>query len=146
MDYHAVEKHPMDLELIRRLNYAEMLPGSAYAGDIFLSLHQAPWEKLVPVSPRFKLHKARSDFAVFQPHFKYDVVYFDAFAPEKQPEMWQIEHFRNIFGMLNPAGLLVTYCVKGQVKRNLREAGFLVEVLQGPPGKRHMLRARKSSE
>jgi tRNA U34 5-methylaminomethyl-2-thiouridine-forming methyltransferase MnmC len=76
---------------------------------------------------------------------KPDLVYFDAFSPEKQPEMWTIEVFEKMFALLNSGGILVTYSSKGEVKRNLRSAGFLVKRLQGAAGKRHMLLAEKST-
>ena len=74
---------------------------------------------------------------------QFDIIYFDAFAPDKQPEMWNKEVFAKMHAALKPGGILVTYCAKGQVKRDLKEAGFVVEVVAGPPGKREMTRARK---
>ena len=72
-----------------------------------------------------------------------DVVYFDAFAPNKQPELWTEEVFRKMAGLMAPGGLLVTYCAKGAVRRAMQAAGLEVERLPGPPGKREMLRASK---
>lgn len=144
--YHTVEKYPLDKEIIRKLNYPDMICETGLTEHVFSGIHQAAWGRTVPITPRFTLLKVKADFAVFQPDYHYDLVYFDAFAPEKQPEMWRPEHFTRIYKKMNYKGVLVTYCVKGQVKRDLREAGFIVEVLPGPPGKRHMTRARKPSE
>ena len=74
----------------------------------------------------------------------FDVIFFDAFAPRHQPEMWALEVFKRMHDALRPGGLLVTYCAKGEVRRTMQSAGFSVERLPGPPGKREMLRARKS--
>lgn len=73
-----------------------------------------------------------------------DLIYFDAFAPEKQPEMWSQELFHGLYVLLNDGGILTTYCAKGAVRRMLQTAGFVVERLAGPPGgKREILRGRK---
>lgn len=73
----------------------------------------------------------------------YDLVYFDAFAPSAQPELWTESIFASIFNAMKPGGILVTYCAKGQVKRNMKAVGFTIERLPGPPGKREMTRATK---
>ena len=80
----------------------------------------------------------------FAPSTTYDLIYFDAFAPDKQPELWTLEQFENLYQSLNEGGVLVTYSAKGEVKRNLREAGFSIERLAGPPPKRHVIRATKT--
>jgi tRNA U34 5-methylaminomethyl-2-thiouridine-forming methyltransferase MnmC len=69
------------------------------------------------------------------------VVYFDAFAPEKQPEVWSPELFSRIFSSMNPGGILTTYCAKGSIRRMMQETGFTVERIPGASGKREMLRA-----
>ena len=85
-----------------------------------------------------------ADFTTLEIKEKYDVIYFDAFAPEKQPEMWSQEIFDRMYACLDEGGILVTYCAKGEVRRMLQRAGFTVERLPGPPqGKREILRARK---
>jgi tRNA U34 5-methylaminomethyl-2-thiouridine-forming methyltransferase MnmC len=73
----------------------------------------------------------------------YDVIFFDAFAPEKQPELWDLSVFQKCYPLLVVGGVLTTYCAKGYVKRNMQEAGFRVEKVPGPPGKREMLVAFK---
>jgi tRNA U34 5-methylaminomethyl-2-thiouridine-forming methyltransferase MnmC len=71
----------------------------------------------------------------------YDLVYFDAFAPTTQPELWTAAVMQRMHSALRPGGVLVTYCAKGEVRRAMQAAGFSVERLPGPPGKREMMRA-----
>lgn len=143
--YHAIEKHPLDNRVIHDLNYTNLISDRKKSGNAFKQIHQAAWDTYVSIDPCFTIHKIKADFLTYIPAFHYDVVYYDAFGPAKQPEMWRKENFNKIHRMLNPEGILVTYCVQGQVKRNLKATGFHVEILPGPAGKRHMLRARKSA-
>jgi tRNA U34 5-methylaminomethyl-2-thiouridine-forming methyltransferase MnmC len=76
----------------------------------------------------------------------FKLIYFDAFAPNAQPELWTKEIFEKMFAMLEPEGVLVTYCSKGDVRRAMQAAGFNVEKLPGPKGKREMIRARKNQD
>jgi tRNA U34 5-methylaminomethyl-2-thiouridine-forming methyltransferase MnmC len=112
-----------------------------------LSLHTAPWNESVIITPSFSLHKIETDFSnpnnlKTKTHF--DLIYFDAFAPEKQPEMWTQEIFDKIFILSNPEAIITTYCAKGVVRRMLQSARFAVERLPGPPGKREILRGAKT--
>jgi tRNA U34 5-methylaminomethyl-2-thiouridine-forming methyltransferase MnmC len=84
------------------------------------------------IHPCFQFHKIRGDLLTFRPDFHYDVIFFDAFSPDKQPEMWSTEIFKRLYENLNPAGVITTYCVKGTVRRMLKTAGFRVEKLPGP--------------
>ena len=117
------------------------------AHELFKQLHTSPWEEDVPITPHFTLRKVQKDFNKLETEtegWKADVIYFDAFAPEKQPEMWSQELFNRLYVLLNNGGILTTYCAKGVVRRMLQAAGFIVERLPGPPGgKREILRARK---
>jgi len=140
INYHTIEQHPLDESIITSLNYAGK-PGMA--SQYFLEIHKASWNEYIPITPKFMLHKILADFTSFEPGFRYDVIYFDAFAPDKQPEMWKPQLFVILASQLNPGGVLVTYCVKGEVKRALRNAGLTVQILPGPAGKRHILRAVK---
>ena len=117
------------------------------------AIHRAPWNTETEVSPWFTLHKIEDDFTrLFNTEESsrpavplYDIIYFDAFAPEKQPEMWEQSLFDTLYKVLNEGGILTTYCAKGVVRRMLQTAGFTVERLPGPPGgKREILRATKS--
>jgi len=95
------------------------------------------------VSENFTLLKQEVDLQLFSTERKFQLVYFDAFSPEAQPEMWTEEVFRKLSTMITKGGILVTYCSKGIVKQNLRAAGFDVKRFSGPVGKRHVIRATK---
>jgi tRNA U34 5-methylaminomethyl-2-thiouridine-forming methyltransferase MnmC len=142
--YTGIERYPLNEEIIRKLNYPSII-GKECEEDYF-AIHQAPWEEDVCLSPWFTLHKMEGDFTHYSFEQKYDIIYFDAFAPEKQPEMWEQSLFDNLYQVLNEGGILTTYCAKGVVRRMLQTAGFKVERLPGPPGgKREILRATKSN-
>ena len=135
--------------------------------ELFKQLHTSPWEKDVQLTPHFTLRKIETDVnqwitgkkeeskmnstnnnAVISQYSTsntpFNTIYFDAFAPEKQPEMWSQELFNRLYVLLDKDGILTTYCAKGVVRRMLQTAGFTVERLPGPPGgKREILRARK---
>ena len=135
---------------------------------MFKQLHTSPWEKDVQLTPHFTLRKIETDVnqwitgkkeeskmnstnnnAVISQYSTsntpFNTIYFDAFAPEKQPEMWSQELFNCLHVLLDEGGILTTYCAKGVVRRMLQTAGFTVERLPGPPGgKREILRARKT--
>lgn len=142
--YTALELYPISLQDAQKLNYASQIqPEKEIA---FRRLHQAAWDKEVEISPRFSLFKHFCDAtepSVFDSFSSFDVVYFDAFAPDKQPEMWSQSIFDAIFVRCNPGAVLTTYCAKGSVRRMLQNAGFVVERLSGPVGKREVLRGRK---
>lgn len=140
--YTGIERFPLTLEVVRSLDYPSVI-GQGHTEDYF-AIHQAPWEKDVELSPWFTLHKTEGDFTRHQFEKGYDIIYFDAFAPEKQPEMWSQPLFDTLYSILNEGGILTTYCAKGVVRRMLQAAGFKVERLPGPPGgKREILRATK---
>ena len=138
--YHALEPFPLDKDLIESLNYPDQLEHSD-ARQVFQSLHDAPWEQAIQVTHRFVLQKLSIPMQKYRSNVKYHLVYYDAFAPHAQPELWEPDIWKHVYGMLQPGGVLVTYCAKGQVKRDMRAAGFEVERLPGPPGKREMTRA-----
>jgi tRNA U34 5-methylaminomethyl-2-thiouridine-forming methyltransferase MnmC len=141
--YYAIEKYPLENTIISLLNYPLLLDSEDPDSKIFSSLHGVEWGKPVAITSVFSLFKMKDDLIVFDPGFYYDVIFFDAFAPDRQPEMWTPEIFRRLYKKLNSGGILTTYCVKGRVKRILKEVGFILEKLPGPPGKREMLRALK---
>jgi tRNA U34 5-methylaminomethyl-2-thiouridine-forming methyltransferase MnmC len=139
----SLEKYPVGLETALQLNFAQEL-GEDKA--LFDKLHRAEWNKPVEITPRFVLEKIEADFTQFQHSTNYDVVFFDAFSPEKQPEMWSEEQFGKIYKHCNADAVLTTYCAKGIVRRAMQAVGFVVERLPGPPGKREILRATKYIE
>lgn len=135
--YETIELYPISKEDVDTLNYSEIFDKS----DEFKRLHEP--ENIITLSPTFSLKKNLTDFTNFKFSNKYDVIYFDAFSPETQPEMWTKELFHKVYDSLNVNGILTTYVAKGEIRRRLIEVGFRVEKLEGPPGKRHILRAIK---
>ncbi|MBD3588776.1 tRNA (5-methylaminomethyl-2-thiouridine)(34)-methyltransferase MnmD [Bacteroides sp. GM023] len=170
--YTGLELYPLEWQTVEQLNYIpndEQLTVNGEqqpAIELFKQLHTSPWEEEVRLTPHFTLRKVQADFnklrikngelkenitndsaAISQfsiLNSQFNLVYFDAFAPEKQPEMWSQELFNRLYVLLAKDGILTTYCAKGIIRRMLQTAGFLVERLPGPPGgKREILRARK---
>lgn len=133
--YYAVEKFPLTKEEYKQMDYGEKTG--------LMKLHEAEWEANVAHTNFFTLHKSQTGLAEANPERKFHLIYFDAFAPSAQPELWTKEIFELMLSILVDEGVLVTYCSKGDVRRAMLAAGFLVEKLQGPPGKREMLRAVK---
>lgn len=141
--YIGIEAFPPSPEEIAAMDYASFATDAGTAA-VYDSMHAAPWEQPCSLSEHFVLEKQQCilENAKVQPG-TVDLIYFDAFGPRVQPELWTLEIFQRLFGWMAPGGILVTYCAKGQVKRDLKAAGFLVESLPGPPGKREMTRAFK---
>lgn len=137
--YISLELYPVEAQLIEKLNYGEMIDK-----DLLAALHQAQWNAPQVITPTFTLEKLQCDFTKCTLPTDIDVVYFDAFAPEKQPEMWDENLFKRIYDSMSVGGILTTYCAKGEIRRRLQRVGFVVERLAGPPGgKREILRATK---
>ncbi len=141
VNYTTIEKYPLDVNIIKSLNHS--LYSGDEAKDIYDLIHGAPWGCLVNICENFNLFKIKGDMRSNLPAGIFDLIYFDAFGPDKQPEMWTKEVFYNIAGITKKNGVLVTYSAKGDVKRNLKASGFDVELLPGPPGKRQIIRAMK---
>jgi tRNA U34 5-methylaminomethyl-2-thiouridine-forming methyltransferase MnmC len=141
--YYAIELYPLTETEYAQLNFTEGRPDED--GALFRELHRCPWNEKVALTPGFSLMKIACDFTTFSlsslPLF--DLIFFDAFSPEKQSGMWTAAGFERLFQQCCQGAILVTYCAKGQVRRDLIQAGFQVERLPGPPGKREMLRAIK---
>lgn len=141
--YHAVEAYPITLEQARQLNYNEYL-SDLNDPDLLVRFHQQDWNADVTYNDMFTLRKIASKFESLELKEKsYDLVYYDAFAPSAQPELWEANVLKIVYDALKPGGMVVTYCAKGSVKRSLKSLGFLIEELPGPPGKREMTRAIK---
>jgi tRNA U34 5-methylaminomethyl-2-thiouridine-forming methyltransferase MnmC len=141
VDYTAIELYPVTQDIIQQLNYTQFL--SEKAKEIFDTLHKVRWNKKNKISNHFHLTKIKNDFNDYLFKEKYNLLFFDAFAPEKQPDLWSHQNFIKIYNALELNGILTTYSSKGLVKRNIRNAGFHLQRLPGPEGKRHMLRAIK---
>jgi len=143
--YTGIERYPLSEEIVRQLDYPSLID-RGHAEDYF-AIHQSSWEEDNVLSPWFTLRKLEGDFTNYTFTKGYDIIYFDAFAPEKQPEMWNQSLFDGLYRILNKGGILTTYCAKGVVRRMLQAAGFMVERLPGPPGgKREILRATKTDD
>jgi tRNA U34 5-methylaminomethyl-2-thiouridine-forming methyltransferase MnmC len=142
VSYTSLEKYPLTREEIALLNYPQ-LADTPFSAELFQRIHNAAWGENIDLTPLFTLKKIESDVQAFVSTQTYDIIYFDAFAPAVQPELWTEEIFRKMYNALNQGGILVTYCAQGQVKRNMKAAGFRIERLPGPPGKREITRARK---
>jgi len=137
--YHAVEKYPLEEREYSAINFEQFIAGPS-AGSL-IGLHEARWGETSRLSPDFTLFKEKSDFRSMEPEGPFDLVYYDAFDPQKQPRLWKEEIFRKISEMVVSGGVLVTYTVKGSVRRALISCDFKVEKVPGPPGKREMTRA-----
>lgn len=140
--YTAIELFPLREEEITKLNYCEYLERPELA-TIFKKLHNCEWEKSIAITSYFTLTKKKASLITYSFDQLVSLIYFDAFAPAAQPELWTKEIFEKIFAMLASGGILVTYCSKGEVRRNMAAAGFTIEKIPGPPGKREMVRAIK---
>lgn len=138
----TLEPFPLSEELINGLNYLDLLDGELT--PYFEKIHQCEWEKEIEILPNFFLTKKKATLQEFESlENTFDVIFFDAFAPNKQPEVWFVENLRKCFEINKENGLFVTYCAKGQLRRDLVSVGYEVERYPGPPGKREMLRGWK---
>ena len=140
--YTGIERYPLTWEIINELGY--VTPQTPEAG-YFEHIHRTTWEEENFITPHFQLKKVEVDLHQWSASANsFDLIYFDAFAPEKQPDMWTQVLFDYLYTLLDEGGILTTYCAKGVVRRMLQTAGFLVERLPGPPGgKREILRGTK---
>jgi len=142
--YITIEKYPLPQSIWETLNYPTLIPGGS--SELFRKIHEAAWNEEVKITEYFSLLKLPADLAEVDylalPMF--DLIYFDAFSPGKQPELWTTSVFRQISAHCSPAAKFVTYCAKGEVRRSLNEVGFTTERIPGPQGKREMLRGTKS--
>lgn len=143
INYTSLEAYPLEYEIVDQLNYTEELNLDDEDIKIFNKLHKVEWGSYQKITTKFNLNKIRIELANYKTLEKFDVIYFDAFGPRVQPEMWDKAIFENMYEILSEYGILVTYCAKGSVKRTLKEVGFDLESLSGPPGKREMTRAKK---
>jgi tRNA U34 5-methylaminomethyl-2-thiouridine-forming methyltransferase MnmC len=145
VEYTAIELYPLNEEIFSRFNFYKFL-NFPDTQEIFQNIHKLPWNEWCHPTNHFSLHKINISLEDYQPEKEtFDLIYFDAFGPTVQPEMWTKEVFNKMSFVLRKQGVLVTYSTKGTVKRNLKEAGFSIEKLPGPAGKREILRATRIS-
>ncbi|MFH0842482.1 MAG: tRNA (5-methylaminomethyl-2-thiouridine)(34)-methyltransferase MnmD [Bacteroidota bacterium] len=139
--YTSVEKYPLEESVIKSLNY-ELFTGKE-GKQLFSLIHDCEWGRMTEICRNFSILKLHADLITDEIHGSYNLIYFDAFGPDKQPEIWTSDIFRKISEITSSKGVFITYSSKGDVKRNLRYFGFEVTLLPGPPGKRHIIRAVK---
>jgi tRNA U34 5-methylaminomethyl-2-thiouridine-forming methyltransferase MnmC len=140
--YTGIEAYPLEMEIIQQIDYEKLVDDKF--NKYFKEMHLSNWAQKHTISDTFsfeKIHEKIQDYTVLEDTM--DLVYFDAFGPRAQEEMWGISILEKMYKILKSGGVFVTYCAKGQVKRDLKSLGFIVENLEGPPGKREMTRAIK---
>jgi tRNA U34 5-methylaminomethyl-2-thiouridine-forming methyltransferase MnmC len=138
LQYFAIEKFPLPQEVWQQLNYAKT------DRELFEKIHTVSWNDWQPITTAASIFKCEATLQDIQlPDLKFDLIYYDAFAPNKQPDMWTFAMLEKAVKNLQQGGVFVTYCAKGQLKRDLKTLGLEVQSIPGPPGKREMVRAIK---
>jgi len=143
VNYVGIEAYPISLEEAQQFNYAQQLKQD---NSTFLKLHESDWDIPHKVSEFFIFEKNQTRFENLNFKNQFDIIYFDAFAPNAQPELWEENVLQKMFDALKVNGVLTTYCAKGVVKRTLKKVGFEIDAIPGPPGKREMTRGKKGCE
>ncbi|HMG13853.1 MAG TPA: tRNA (5-methylaminomethyl-2-thiouridine)(34)-methyltransferase MnmD [Saprospiraceae bacterium] len=141
IDYYTLELYPLPYKFAVGLEYDKYIENGK---EVLSQFHNTPWDKVHHLHKKFNFRKHRISFELFVPKLKFDLIYHDAFAPTVQEEYWENPFIQQCYDWLNPGGVLISYCAKGSFKRALVEAGFIVEGLDGPPGKREITRAIKA--
>jgi tRNA U34 5-methylaminomethyl-2-thiouridine-forming methyltransferase MnmC len=142
IEYVGVEAYPIGKEELLLLNY-DQFSSKDEEKALFKKIHSVVWESSQVIHDHFKLKKRKQDFNDIEDVNSFDLIYFDAFGPRVQPDLWSAAIFEKMFKALKEKGMLVTYSCKGDVRRAMLEVGFKVEKVPGPPGKREMLVAKK---
>jgi tRNA U34 5-methylaminomethyl-2-thiouridine-forming methyltransferase MnmC len=141
--YFGLEAFPVEVEMNLQMNYQNLISNNL-ATNYFTKIIEAEWEKSIMISDKFQIQKVEETIQNLSITNQFDVVFFDAFGPRAQEEMWEFNVIEKTVQLLNSGGLFVTYCAKGQLKRDLKALGLKVEALPGPPGKREMTIAWKN--
>lgn len=145
IDYIGIEAFPLENSLIEKLNYSEILKLNTVEADYFNQMHLAKWDNKIELCPNFLFEKRLEKLEdIDLPNEAFDLVYFDAFNPSFQHELWTEDIFRKVYLSMKPQGILMTYSAKGIVKRSLKASGFQLNALPGPKGKREITQAIKS--
>lgn len=135
----SLEPYPIEEEIYENLNFHQ----TADERELLMKIHNAKWQEPVELSNSFSIYKTEDKLETFETIDSYDLIFFDAFAPSKQPEVWSLNNIKKCFDISSKGAMLTTYCAQGQFKRNLAEVGFEVETLQGAMGKKEMVRGVK---
>lgn len=138
----SLEAYPLSVDEMALLDYTSIESLKSYS-KLYDDIIAAPWNKMQQITSLCYINKVEGRLQDFTQHEAFDLIYFDAFAPEKQPELWTQDIFEKMYRALKPKGVLVTYCAKGVVKRTIKSVGFELQSIPGPPGKREMTRAIK---
>jgi len=141
INYHTIEAYPLTLEEVGLLNYKTYI-GDKYYSE-FLSMHSVQTGEKICIDKGYEFTKTINTMEHTELEGGYQLIYYDAFGPEIQPELWTAKVFDKLYAAMASNSILVTYCAKGSVKRNMKAAGFEVESLEGPPGKREITRCFK---
>jgi len=136
LEFHSVEPFPVVREIFEQLNFGQ----TPEEQQLLHRLHESPWESTQSITSHFSLVKYETTLEDFSAASDFDMIFFDAFAPSKQAEVWELANLKKCFDLLQPGGILTTYCAQGQFKRNLAAAGFEVQTLKGAMGKKEMVR------
>ncbi len=139
--YHTIELYPLWLENIEQLNFTEQL--DKVYDECFKQMHWQKWGATEKIAANFYMTKILESVESFDTDVKFDLIYFDAFSPKEQPELWTEAIFCKMYSFLKTKGSLVTYCAQGQMKRNMRAVGFKTTALPGFGSKREMTRAER---
>lgn len=146
VDYITIEKFPLDISMVATLNYCSKL-GVEELQPVFMALHSSDEKEIIAATPYFTFQKSYTGIEQLPGYITgLDVIYFDAFAPKAQPELWATEIFQLLWQRANPGAILTTYCSKSWVRRNIEAAGWKIEKIPGPWGKREMVRAKKETK
>ncbi len=140
INYVGIEAYPLSIETINEFNFSEILKEDE---SIYRNIHELDWEKSHALNDHFQLTKMKMLIEDIDFKNQFDIIYFDAFGPGAQPDLWEVPILQKMYDALKTNGVLTTYCAKGSVKRGLKKVGFTIEALPGPPGKREMTRAVK---
>lgn len=139
IDYCALEPYPLSEGILEELSLSK-------SDQFEMKFHLSKAGDWISIQENFSFVRMEVGLEEFSSEEKFDVIYYDAFGPRVEPGLWTLERMQQCFNLLNEGGVFVTYCAKGEVRRNLQAAGFVVERLAGPPGKREMLRGKKRLE
>ncbi len=140
VNYTTIEKFPLSGDIVNQLSF-EGITDNNEVSEIFRQLHNLEWSVRKEISKGFTFIKYQQNIEAFNSAKQYNIIYYDAFAPSRQPEMWELPILEKVKSLLLPGGILVTYCAQGQFKRNLKQLGFELDSLRGPQGKAEITRA-----
>lgn len=140
--YETIELHPLQANIFTTLNYCERLQRPDLA-PLFKLMHECAWDAIIQITPYFSFKKTQTNLANFSASQFFNIIYFDAFAPDVQRDLWTTAVFKKLFLLMNTNAVLTTYCSKSIVRKAMAEAGLKVEKIAGPPHKREMVRATK---